>query len=308
MFFSLAASIFLWGMLSLSENYYLPVEYPTCAVLDISPVCVTGLDKDSALIHPLPKTIYTTLYGPGISLLVQRFRANFWNSPITFDADAGGLETHVLLRIPADVTIESILPLKIDFQKEKKVERQVPIVPRVTYLSRSPRFFTGKSQLNPDSVRISGPASMVYQIESWPTNPDTIIALRDTVHYQVHLLDTLTGLITLNTKKTIITKLSPQYTEGYREQMRAEIDGIPYANNAVQLDPEFVTIRYQVPLSKFLEAQQSQQIRVIVPYAQIYSDTTGRIEPKIEYPSDLLLRQISVTPDRLRYFVNIGPQ
>ena len=310
MIFSLAASIFVWAMLSLSENYYLPVEYTTCVAETevVTPSCVLGLDNDSALTYPLPKTIRTTLYGPGISLLVQRFRANYWNSPITFDANVGELETPALLRIPADVSIESILPEEIDFQKEKKIERLVPITPRVTFLSRSPRFFVGTPRLNPDTVRISGPTSVVRQLGAWPTVPDTIIALRDTVYHRLHLSDSLAGLITLTRQTATITSFAPQYTEEYREQLRVEIDGIPYADSAVQLDPEFVTIRYQVPLLKVLEARQSQQIRAVVSYTQIYSDTTGRIEPKVEYPSDLFLRQISVFPDRLRYFVNIGPQ
>ena len=310
MIFSLVASIVIWLMLSLSENYYVAVEYTTCAsqAEEISSPCVSGMDEDSVLVQPLPKAIRATLYGPGISLLVQRFRARYWNSPITFDSDQGVVDTQLLLRIPEEVSIESIIPERIDFQKEARGERRVPIESHVRFISQPPYFFVGEPQLDPDSVWVSGPVSVVNQLLSWPTKPDTIVAVGDSVHFRVNLADSLTGLISLRTKNTTVIRSSPQFTEGQKEQVRVEIEGIPNANSVVQLDPESVTITYQIPLSKFLEAQQSQLIRAVISYSKIYDDTTGRVEPAVEYPEEFMLRQVTVSPDRLRYFINIGSQ
>lgn len=310
MFFSLVASLMIWLMLSLSENYYLSVEYMTCASQAevISPSCVSGMDEDSALVQPLPEAIHATLYGPGINLLVQRFRSRFWNSPITFDSDQGVVDTQLLLRIPEEVSIESIIPERIDFQKEARSELLIPIESRVRFMSQPPHFFVGEPQLYPDSVWVSGPVSVMNQLLSWPTKPDTLVAIGDSVHYQIGLADSLAGLVNLRTKNTTIIRSSPQFTEGQREQIRVEIEGIPNANSVVQLDPESVTITYQIPLSRFLEAQQSQLIRAVISYSEIYDDTTGRVEPTLEYPEEFMLRQVTVSPERLRYFINIGSQ
>ena len=310
MIFSLAASILIWLLLSFSEDYYLSVEFRTCAYESqkLSPSCVTGLGEDSILAQPLPETIRATLYGPGISLLIQRFRARYWSSPITFNSDLGMLETNLLLRIPAEVSVENIIPERIDFRKEARIERLIPIESRVTFLSESPYFFSGAPLLDPDSVRISGPTSVINQLQSWPTNPDTLVRRGDSVNYQVDLADSLVGLVSLAVNQTTVTRYAPQYTEGQNERVRVEIEGIQNTNNAVQFDPESVTIIYQVPVSKFLETQQSRLIRAVVSYAQIYDDTTGHVEPRIEHPPELMLRQVTVSPNRLRYFINIGSQ
>lgn len=310
MIFSLAASILIWLMLSLSENYYLPVEYITCASQEqeISSSCVSGIGQDSVLVEPLPEAIRANLYGPGISLLVQRFRARYWSSRITFDSDQGGVDTQLLLRIPEEVSVESITPERINFQKEAKTERLVPIESRVRFIPQAPHFFVGEPRFNPDSVLVSGPISVIRELESWPTKPDTIFGTMDSVYYQVDLVDSLAGLVRLMTREAIVIRSAPQFTEGQKEQVRVEIEGIPNANSIVQLDPELVTITYQIPLSKFLEAQQSELIRAVISYSEIYNDTTGRVDPTIEYPEEFMLRQVTVSPKRLRYFINIGSQ
>jgi len=310
MIFSLSASTLIWFLLSLSESYYLSVEYPTCAseVEEISPSCIIGLDEDSALTHRLPETIQTTLYGPGISLIRERLRASYWGNPITIDTELGNLDTQLLLQIPERVAIESITPERIDFSKEERLERRVPIASRVTHMSRPPHFFAGEAQLTPDSVQVSGPISVIRQIIAWPTEIDTLIGVKDTVYHQVDLSDSLRGIVSLSQKSTTLTGIAPQYTEGKKKQVKVEIIGIPYAQSIVQLEPASVMITYQVPLSKFSEAMQEERIRALVSYSQILSDTTGRIQPTVEFPSELMLRQVTISPSQLRYFINIGSQ
>ena len=310
LFFSLIASIIIWLLLSLSENYYIAVEYATCASQQqaYSSSCVEGLDADSALAQPLPKSIRTTLHGPGRSLLVERFQARFWSNPIVFDASVPELETQFLLRLPEEITIESIVPERINLQKEAKMERVLPIESRVVFVPQSPYFLTGEVQIDPDTVRVFGPASVVSQLEVWPTNSDTVEGVSDTVHYSVNLLDSLAGLVNLSIRNTTVKQLASQYTEGQKEYIRVRIEGLLDGNNTVQLDPEFVTITYQVPLSKFSEAQQSQFIQATVSYDQIFADTTGHVKPIAQYPPDLMLRQVTISPERLQYFINIGSQ
>ncbi len=310
MIFSLSASVLIWFILSLYENYYLSVDYPMCDLEgeEISSSCVIGLDEDSALTHPLPEAIRTTLYGPGYSLIWEQLWVRYWGDPITINSETSTLDTQLLLGLPERVSIESIVPERIDVQKEVRVERQIPIESRVTQISRPPHFFIGTPQLDPDSIQISGPASMVRQIYSWATESDTLFGVNDTIYHYVELSDSLSGLVILSHKRTMLTAVAPQYTEGQKQQVKVEIVGIPNAQSIVQLEPESVKITYQVPLSKFSETQQTDRIRALVSYGQIYADTTGRIQPTVEFPSDLMLRQVTISPSQLRYFINIGSQ
>jgi len=307
--FSLLASILIWFILSLSENYYLPIEYATCTAADVedfSGTCIEGLAEDSALTQRLPETIQATLYGSGISLIIQRFQARYWSNPITFNSDQATVDAQLLLRVPEQITIESIFPERIEFIKEERVDRRIPVESRVDFVSQPPHFFIGQPQLNPDSVVISGPASMVRQIQSWPTEPFTLLGVHDTVQVQVDLSDSLRGMVRLDSETTTVTGMAPQYTEGQKEGVRVEIVGIPNANSIVQLEPATVTINYQVPVSKYSKAYGSELIQVFVSYNQIYSDTTGHVQPTVEFPAEFMLRQIRVSPDQLRYYVNIG--
>jgi len=308
MIFSLLASILIWFILSLSENYYLPVEYATCTaeVEDFSNSCVEGLAEDSALTQRLPETIRATLYGPGISLIIQRFRVRYWSNPITFNSDRAIIDSQLLLRIPEQISIESILPERIEFIKEERVERQIPIESRVEFISQPPYFFMDHPQLDPDSVIISGPASVIDQIQSWPTHTFTLLGVRDTVRYHVDLSDSLRGLVKLGSETTTVMGIAPAYTEGQKERVRVEIIGVPNANSIVQLEPATVTINYQVPVSKYAEAYASGLIQAFVSYSQIFNDTTGYVKPTVEFPADFMLRQITISPQQLTYYVNIG--
>ncbi len=310
MMFSLVASILVWLVLSLLEDYSLSVEYITCATesQEINSVCVSGLEEDSALAQPLPRTILATLEGSGINLIEERRRARSESTPILFSSDQGVLETQSLLKIPAEVNIESIVPQTIDLRKEAKSERLIPIESRVMFSTQPPYFLIGEPKLTPDSVRASGPVSVISHLVSWPTEQDTTGYTNGTITHQVALDDSLAGLVRLSTSETVVTQIISQYTEGQNERVRVEIEGIPNPSSAVQLDPESVTITYQVPLSKFPLASQSSQIRAIVSYAQIYDDTTGLIVPRIEFPPDLMIREYTVSPNQLRYFINIGSQ
>ena len=240
--------------------------------------------------------------------MVERFQARYWSNPITFDATVPELETQLLLRLPEEITIESIVPERIPLQKEAKMDRVLPIESRVMFVPESPYFLTGGVKIDPDTVRVLGPASVVSQLVAWPTDSDIVEGVSDTVHYSVNLLDSLAGLVDLSIRNTTVTQLASQYTEGQKEHIRVRIEGLLDGNNTVQLDPEFVTITYQVPLSKFSEAEQSQFIQATVSYDQIFADTTGHVKPIAQYPPDLMLRQVTISPERLQYFINIGSQ
>ena len=290
--FCVLASCLLWFTFSMRETYSQFFDFPT-EVLAPPP--------GQALSELPPRTIRVQVEGEGIQLLRL-----YYNPPtVVLDASKDEIDLQVLTaEIAGNVRHESVAPASIVIRKEERVTRTVPIRPRLHLDLESGFELVGPIHVSPDSVTISGAASIVNRVNAWPTRPVERPAVRDTVNASsVALSDTLTGLVTLDVQNVAVRADVLRFTSGSRviEVRVADEPG----GDTFTFEPPTTTVTYKVPILQFDRAEETDDFYAYVPYEEILSDTTGNVYPQVKWPDNLLLREVHIFPNAFRYYRNL---
>lgn len=283
-------ALLLWFTLTMQESYTASFDLPTRIV---------NLPADTALTELPPRRVRVQVRGEGFQLLQLRY--NPTPVPINAAVDQVDLEA-IGTQLPKGLELQNVSPRQFDLRKEPRITRQIPIRLDSRIVTPETYDLMAPPQLSPDSVVVSGARSIVERLSTWPTEPLTVEALRDSLVTRVALKDTLDGLVQLvSTSSTRVTAVSRPFTEGSRE-IDVEVTGVPTTQRVVRLDPSTVKVRYRVPLAQYEAAQQAPDFFATVAYEEIRADTTGRIRPEVHLPNDLTLRDVAVIPPVLGYF------
>ncbi len=166
---------------------------------------------------------------------------------------------------------------------EEKIEKKVPI-----RLSNSGDITFGKGYhlqsplvLNPDSIFVSGPKSMVEGIEEWQADSLTAHSLRSSLVKKVPLFAPAEE-ITLSHRLTEVLVPVEQYTEN-SFRVPIQIQNIP--DSLVRITPEQVTLTFFVGLSKYDQVDTSDFV-LEVDFAGLRERTNKNTVPitLTEYP------------------------
>lgn len=280
----------LWFTLSLRQSYTDIIEMPTQVI---------NLDDDLALSEAPPPSVQAQVRGEGIDLFRLRI------DPPVVRVDAAQSEVSLddmAFDLPEGVVFESVSPRSFSLRKERRVSRKVPVALRVNFDMQETFDLLYPPALSPDSVVVSGAETIIERLEAWPTEQRTF-TVRDSLVVRVPLADTLDGLgVNRSHLATTVTAIAAQFTEGERK-LRVEVTGVPSNQRVVSLDPSMVTVRFRVPVSQHDKALAARDFFAIVSYDDIRADTTGRVVPTVDYPPDLLIRQVEILPpSTLRYY------
>ncbi|MDX1429308.1 MAG: hypothetical protein R3282_03425, partial [Rhodothermales bacterium] len=256
------------------------------------------LPAGQALAELPPKNVRVQVRGEGVSL----FRVYYDRPAVPIDA---GREVVNLDAAPADLlrnlTLESVRPRTYIVRTDERVTRRVPIDLRTTITTPNTHELIDRPRPVPDSVTVSGAASVVNTIGSWPTVLFERRGLADSVAVQVALVDTLQGLVETDIDRTTVVAVAREFTGAERE-VEVILEGAPSANKLVTLEPSALTVKYRVLLSEFNQSLRAPDFFATVQYEDIRSDTTGRVKPQLFLPEELHIRDVQFFPSSLRYY------
>lgn len=288
-------SIVLWFTLSMRNTYTVQFEIPTQVV---------NVPEDMALTEKPPATVQVQLQGEGIDLFGMQFnrptvQINAEQDQVDFDA--------LMSTLPEDVSYRSVSPQIFNLQKERRTSKKIPVRLRGQIETSAARELLYPPRLEPDSILVSGARSILDSLTYWPTVPVIEEDLRDSLHMEVLLSDTLSGLVNSSNTKVVLTAVARSFTEGIR-QFQVQVTGVPSDQRYVSLEPDVVTVRYRVPVGLYDAAEQAADFFATVSYDEIRADTTGRVTPTLDYPDDLHLRIVEINPSALRYYERLVDQ
>jgi len=283
-------SVILWLSLTLQEQRIVTVAFP---------VEIGGIPSDKALTEQPPSSVDVQLQGSGMDLLRLVF------NPPTLSASAGKktLNVEESLNLPRanNARVQSVTPQSIDVRLEPRVEREVPVRPRLNVKLSSAYELIRPPRISPGSISVAGATSVVSGLANWPTDSLTLTNVRDTMQTTVPLRDTLTGLVERSADAVTVTVQAGKFAEETRE-VDVEVTGVPGGQNLVALQPSTIRIRYRVLFEQLFDSRRSSEFFATVSYSQIRSDTTGYVTPRIHVPSDLVIRDPEPIPPRLQYY------
>lgn len=282
-------ALILWAALTLQETRTVTFEIETELM---------NVPEEQALVAEPPRHVRVQVTGEVIQLLY--LYANPPRAPI--DASSSEVRVEEVLGLTgSNINIDAITPREIAVPLEPRVERSVPIAPRVQVKLEDGYELLNPPNVTPDSVTVSGAESIIESLQQWPTATRTVEALRDSVQIQVPLADTLNPLVSRSVDTVSFEAQAGRFAEETRELL-VEVTGVPPGQNLVALEPPVVQVRYRVLFDEMFEARRADDFSAVVNYDQIRRDTTGRVEPRIHVPADLTIRDPEPDPPQLRYF------
>lgn len=289
---AILVSTLLWFTFSMRETY---------SALLLLPTEVVNVPEDEALRQLPPPTVRAQVEGLGLALIRLRL-----NPPVVpINAERGEVVLRdAVAEVLKNVQLQSVSPSTFSLQKEPRLTRTVPIELRAEIETPATHDLIAPPHIAPDSVKISGAASIVSRIDAWPTRQVTVENLRDSLITRVMLSDTLSGLVDRNLEATTLTAIAQQFTEGSRE-IEVTVTGEPSSQRLVTLEPSTIRVKYRVLFSQYAEAQQAMDFFATVSFDEIRADTTGRVRPHIHLPNDIVLLDVELIPSTLRYYQRI---
>lgn len=290
-FLSVVASILIWFMISMRESYSVVRNFPTAVV---------NLPKERALRSPPPAEVRVQMEGRGWQLL------KLITSPqaIRLDASSPTVDLYraTAESLPSDIRTQSVSPPEIRLHMEERVFRRLPVLV-VAHIETTPPYdLVHPVRTLPDSVAVSGAASIVASLDGWKTKEFERKNVKESFTRYVPLSDTLKGLVDLDFSNVLLQVEVAEFTEN-RRLLDVKVTNAPDAANRYELMPNRVSVRYTVPINQFEASAVSDSFYATVPYPLIVADTTGRVEPQIHVPRNLTVKDLIVETPRLQYYV-----
>lgn len=164
--------------------------------------------------------------------------------------------------------------------------------------------FITEPRLEPDSVTISGAASLINPITSWETVEVNINDVNSSIDRDIRLESPERG-IRLDPAEVRMTVDVAEFTEA-EVRVPVRTRNMP-PGRAVTYNPSSVTVRFNVPITQYTNVLDTRPFSAYVDYSELEADTTGMIAPTIETDTDLFnVRLRGYQPNRVSYF-NIVP-
>lgn len=283
-------SVLLWFFSSMSENYTKSFNISTR---------VENLGEEEAFVTLPPPDVRVIVEADGLQLMQL-----YYNPPsIVIDANQSQLNIQdaVERRLPQNISVERTIPDFLVLNKEERQTKRIPILPRAEISWPATHDVVQDISVSPDSVEISGAISILNEIKHWPTAFFVKDDVKDTLDVLVQLADTLEGLVSLGITETRLSVVTAQFTEGSRE-LDVHLKDVPSMLETLTLDPPIIEVKFRVPLSQYQMAQEASDFLASVSYDALRDDTTGFIEPVLVLPQGIWLRDVIMSPTKLRYY------
>jgi hypothetical protein len=294
--FAMLFSVALWFIVNMGRDYNMTMMLP---------IQITNLPDDIALSTEVPDTAAVSISGEGWSLF------NLYINPpqvmLNVEEQQVNMFEQVRQQISSmsDVSVMQVDPMFLEIETEMRVSKKVPVESRLVINTGSQYGVLGSTQITPDSVTVTGPASRVGNVESWSTADTEVNDVTSDIEMSVNLQEPGPGISTIPSSVTFQANIA-EFTEAeVRIPVRSR--GLP-SGQAVTFSPSSIVVKYDVPLEQYNDVQSIRPFVAFVDFERLQQDTTGLITPELEKVTDQYdVRLRSFQPTRVSYF-NIVPE
>lgn len=291
---SLIFAVFLW--LYLTFNIFFTITLTV-------PVRVAN-SKTQILSNEIPEQLNVNLRAKGWDLLsLLYFKDPVYNLDISnLRRDTRIYTTQGIsekLSLPPDVTVLSIQPDTITVQFDNALARSVPVRNNLDIVLKPGYQIVGIPVITPDSVAVSGAASLISRIKYVSTEKRKFDNVSSDIRVDVRLIDTLGR--SLQIEPSIVTVYYKIELAAEKEftDIDIEILNVPQDREVLLIPPKInLSLRGGVEqLSKLTP----QDVRAVIDFTDIEKDTLGYMVPEINLPQKFQI--ISTAPDRFQYII-----
>jgi len=302
--FFLFVSVVFWLINSLGEKYTAKISYP---------VKFVNYSANKVLITELPEKI--SVYGEAIGYTLLKAKLNAGLKPVIIDFNRYNLQQtsydtniffintrHVVedveRQLNADIAIRNISPDTICLHYSKKSSKTVPVHLSLMIDYRKPFMRTGKIDIQPDSVFVTGPYRMLDTVTLIETEHKKLMGVDETQKFTVKL-KTMKH-VNLSANSVNVTIPVEQFTEA---QLTVPVDVLNEPEGVeVKLFPNSVKITCMVALSNYKKINEND-FDIIVYYDSIDNSIENN---KLEINSlgiPEYIKQYKFSPEHVEYII-----
>ncbi len=282
-----------WMLVNLERSFTMQINIP---------LEYADFPGEKAPTMPLPSQVTASITGEGWKLLnfyggTPAMRINIEEEEYI---DVGQTVRTQLMSI-SDIIVNRVDPSTVRISLDERIEKRVPIELNANLEFRQQHRLVSQPVVSPDSVTVTGARSLIESLTSWPTVQSSFTDLHNPLETQLRLQD-LGPLIQKDIDSITLNVPVAEFTEGETRvpvEIVEDITGI-----SANISPNFITIRYDIPIHQYSEAQQRDLFEAVVLLSEINEDYTGYINPTIrQLQDDFSIRIRSITPRRLSHFI-----
>jgi len=290
---SIAFSVIIWGTISLSEEYYANVNVP---------LQVVGFPNGFSIGNEIPENITIKLRGIGWKLFAVNIGKEV-TYKISVKGDSGFIQIKLMDHLTdnrwmlSELDIIDIVPNSLSFSIERRVTKKLPIVADLNLDYKVGYGLAKEVVLEPDSVLIDGPRSVVNSLTEIKTKEIKLSSLDKLIIKNVDFIY-LPGT-SYETKFVSVNLDIQRIVDKQFDDIDVEVLDVPPDRDVILL-PNKISCNVRGGI-EILGKLEKDQFRAFVYYRDVVLDTLGNVIPHIEHPANTTLKYIK--PERLRYII-----
>ncbi|MCF6268423.1 MAG: YbbR-like domain-containing protein [Melioribacteraceae bacterium] len=290
---ALIFSVILWVFVSFSNSYTTTFRVP---------VEFTNIKEGYALLSQTSSEIGLTIKGEGWSLAQITFGPET-TFKISTNENIGIQNYNVSDAIgenrwlSSSIEVVSISPLEIGYSVERLNYKTIPIVADISIGIDEGFGLVSKVELTPDSVKISGPKSLIDNIKSVVTEKYEFDNNDESISTQLKLKEI--KHINFENDITNIEFVVQKIVDKTFNNIPIKIVNVPNLRE-LNLFPANIDVTLRGGLED-LGIQDVESISAVVDFNDAFRDTLGFVKPQITIPEFTTL--INVKPNKLKYII-----
>mgnify|MGYP005839697677 CR=1 FL=1 len=290
---SVLFSVIVWVGIALSDEYYsiykLPIE-----IIDLPAGYTVGND--------LPQTITVRLKADGWKLMSFELGSSKYFF-VSVKGDSGMVSASLIANVEnnpwltSGINILDVNPKNIRIIVEPLAEKKLSVIPQLNLDFKDGYNLATKVSIEPDSVLVKGPSSLIKTMNGFKTKEITLKNLDQKITLTSEL-ESLRGFETVPNFVEVTLDVQ-RIVENTVEDIPVRVFNKP-SNVEIVLIPNTIDCTFRGGVN-ILGKITTDSIIASVDYYKVINDTLGFIKPELQLPADINL--LSVKPDRLKYVI-----
>lgn len=289
-------STLLWIFVSFSDEYSTTIKVP---------VRITNIPEGYSTIELSDNSVSLNVKGQGWQLAQLTFGIQEYLD-IPFTKTTAATNDHIVsVRnaleqnswVTSSIQVNLIEPEQLSYSIERINYKVVPIVPKVSLSYKTGYDLVSEIIIDPDTVQISGPKSVIDETKLIETEHLVLEALDRAKQIDIALAKN--DNLNYSFERTQLSFDVQKIVDKTFENIEVERRGVPPARDLL-LFPEKVKVILRGGIN-ILGQMDNSKIKLYINFRQALEDTLGSIVPKIEIPEFTTL--IDIRPKRLDYII-----
>lgn len=196
------------------------------------------------------------------------------------------------------IIINEILPKSTQVILDKKTTKHLLVIPNVKLTFKNQYLLSEGIIVNPYTVEVSGPASVLDSIKSIPTSFEEINNIEGSIVKKMNLSsDFLTAQhLQTKTKSVEVKIITDKFTE-YKLNLPISITNAPDTVN-IDFIPQTIEIKFLIPLRKLAQLN-TEDFKIMVDYNELSSIYKKLKVHLVNHPD--FVKNITLKPAKVEY-------